>query len=114
MAQPPLLSQEGSSSHINSHQLARISLLPADRLAFDLLIEPGIERLEIIQDGRGIHLFRAGNGFESVRPGARFSHRKHGVQFFTRIRALVNRASMNRESASSRLRKRSMELKLKN
>src|SRR5215475_2571966 len=38
-------------------------LLPTDRLAFDLLIQPGVQWFEVVQNCRCIHLFRAGYRF---------------------------------------------------
>src|SRR5207249_4999994 len=57
-----------------SSSSAEAAILPTDRLSFDLLIEPCVKRLEVIQNGGCVHLSRAGNLLQSVRPGTGEAH----------------------------------------
>src|SRR5262245_50101143 len=88
--------------------------LPADGLSFDLLVEPGVQRFEVVEDGRRVHLFGAGNFLECVRPRLRESHRKHGVQLFPCLCTLINRTAIQLTSTTRSLRKSTMELELEN
>src|SRR5438552_19140614 len=54
--------------------------LPADRLAFGLLVEPELERRKVIEDGLGVHFSLAGERLERVGPRTGESHRQHRIQ----------------------------------
>src|SRR5207237_10891972 len=87
---------------------------PADRLTFDLLVEPSIQRLEIIENGGRVHLPGTGYLVERLRPRTRETHRKHCIEPLAGLGTLINRAAMNRQRAARGLRKRAMKLELKN
>src|SRR2546427_8302014 len=113
--QQPKLADSYDGENSPPHEEGNCPLLsPADRLSFDLLVQPGIERLEIIENGGRVHLLCPGNLFERVRPGARQAPRKHCVQPLAGLGTFINRATMDRQRAACGLRKRAMKLELKN
>ena len=93
---------------------AQKPISPADRLAFKLLVQPRVKRLEVIENGAGVHLFGAGDLFESFRPRMRETQREHVVQPLSRVGVLIDGASMERRCAAGGLRQRAMKLELEN
>src|SRR2546423_5705469 len=91
-----------------------IHAFPALLLVPSLLIEPFLERGEIIKDGGGIHLPLAADGFQRVRPGMALAHAQHFIQALTGSFVFVDGAAMQRALNSRRLAQRAMKLELKN
>src|SRR5262245_52974326 len=85
---------------------------PADRLTGQLLIKPGRERGEVIEDGGGVHLLRSGERVERLGPRLRQAHRQHRVQALAGRLALEGRAAVERERAAGDLRQRAVTLEL--
>src|SRR5262245_52462372 len=50
---------------------------PADLFPLQLIVEPGRERREVVEDRGCVHLPRSGERFERVRPRMREAHREH-------------------------------------
>src|SRR5436305_13958494 len=91
-----------------------IHAFPALLFVLSLLIEPFLERGEIIKDGSGIHLPLAADGFQRVRPGMALAHAQHLIQAFTGSLVFVDGTAMQRALNSCRLAQRAMKLELKN
>src|ERR1044071_10211187 len=89
-----------------------IHALPAGFLALVLLVEPLFERRKIVQDGGGIHLALAADGFQRVRPGLALAHAEHLVQALTGGLVFVDRAAMQRALNSGGLAERAVKLEL--
>ena len=45
-----------------------------------LLVQPLLQRREVVADGGGVHLARAGDLFQRLLPGPALAHLQHGVQ----------------------------------
>ena len=54
--------------------------LPSSLRAFVLLFQPFQQRLEIGDQGRGIHFAAAGEGFQGIGPGFGGTHREHSFR----------------------------------
>jgi len=59
-----------------------------------LLVQPRLERREIVEYGRGVHLTFPGQSFESLRPRPALAHGQHAGQLFSGGPVAVNRAAM--------------------
>src|SRR5579871_7016311 len=79
-------------------------VLPSDSLPFVLLIEPLLQRREVIANRRRIHLARAGDFLQRILPRPADSHGQHRVQLVPRRLIPVNRAPVKRPLAPRRLR----------
>src|SRR5579871_1280078 len=86
--------------------------LPADAMPSVLLVEPLLERREIIEDGRGIDIFFAGHGFERFGPRMALSHLKHFCQLRARGFVAVNRAAIQRSGITRFAAQRAVKLEL--
>src|SRR5438552_1763146 len=85
---------------------------PADRLALVLLVEPRLERREVVRHRGRIHLTLTGERLERVLPWARRTHLEHLLQPPAGFLAVVDRAAIQRRFAAGRLRERTVELEL--
>ena len=65
-------------------------LSPSAGLPCILLLQPRLERLEIRYQRRAIHLTRARECFEGVRPGFACSHLKHRDEFLSYVLIVVD------------------------
>src|SRR5262249_23469804 len=70
--------------------------LPADRISLGLilLVQPGLERREIIRQGIRVHLLLTGQRRQRLLPWLALPERQHFVQPLTRHFVVVNRAAM--------------------
>src|SRR5437667_11699260 len=82
------------------------AVLPARRLPLILLVQPFLQRREVIQNGPGVHLALARQGLHRVLPGTAFSHRQHGVQPLAGFFVVVNRGAVQRLFAARLLGQR--------
>src|SRR5256885_922234 len=73
---------------------------PADRLAGELLVEPGRKWREVVEDGRRVHLAAAGQRFEGVGPRAGLSHGQHRVEPLAGVFTLVGGAAVQGQRAA--------------
>src|SRR5207253_7847386 len=73
-----------------------VHALPAGFLALVLLVEPLFERRKVVEDGGGIHLALAADGFQRVRPRLALAHAEHLVQALTGGFVSVDGAAMQR------------------
>ena len=87
---------------------------PADGLSLDLLVQPGLQWRDVVDDRGCVHLLGAGQGFESFRPGLGATERQHRVQPLTGFLAFIDGAAVERRRAARRLRQCAMELELEN
>src|SRR5438105_10389181 len=85
---------------------------PSDGLALVLLVEPRLERREVVRHRGRIHLTLTGERLERILPWARRTHLEHRLQPPAGFLAVVDRAAMQRPSAAGRLRERPVELEL--
>ena len=72
--------------------------LPADLLPLDLFVEPRLQRREVVDDRRRVHLARSGQRLERVRPRLRRAHLQHRVE--PRARLPCSRRSSSDGAAS--------------
>src|SRR5580700_5634723 len=86
--------------------------LPTHRFSPILLIQPLLQRREVIADGGGIHLALARQGIQRLLPGPALPHFEHRVEAPSCFAITVNRAAVQRILASRDLRQRAMELEL--
>src|SRR5688500_8928515 len=66
--------------------------VPAAGLTLVLLREPGLERPEVVDDRRGVHLPRARQLLERVGPGLARTHAQHLAVFLPRFLVAEDRA----------------------
>src|SRR5689334_18585194 len=85
---------------------------PATLLPLVLLLEPLLQRLEVLEQGAAVHLPLAGHHFESVRPGPARTQRHHLLQLLSRFLAPVERALVQRALVARGLAHRPVELEL--
>ena len=69
---------------------------------------------EVVADGGGVHLARAGDFFQGVLPGTALAHLQHGVQSVAGFLIAVDGAAVQRPGAAGRLRQRAVKLELQN
>src|SRR6202034_4396042 len=98
--------------HVSTAFIA--STLPTDGLSLVLFIQPLLQRSEIIQDRRRVHLLLPGQSLERLRPGLALAHGQHRVEPVPRRLAFVYGAAIQRSRASSGFRERTMKLELQN
>src|ERR1700735_1076231 len=70
--------------------------LPTDGLSLVLFIQPLLQRSEIIQDRRRVHLLLPGQSLERLRPGLALAHGQHRVEPVPRRLAFVYGAAIQR------------------
>src|SRR6476620_12297631 len=87
---------------------------PALRRVLDLLVEPLLERREVVEQGRRVHLLRAGQRVQRVGPRPGLSHLEHRPQSCARLLVVVDRTAAERSRAARFPRQRAMELELQN
>src|SRR5208337_4507354 len=73
-----------------------VAALPPHLLAFVLLIEPLLQRREVLQHRAGIHLTLAGEGVQRVGPRLALAHLEHRVQLCAGRLIAVERAAIER------------------
>src|SRR5438874_4567943 len=88
------------------------SLSPTHRLVLILPLEPGNKRLEILYDGRCVHLPLAGRVSENLLPRSALSRRQHAGQLLSRRAVAIDRAAVQRSRPSSGTTPRPMKLEL--
>src|SRR3954468_10306742 len=81
------------------HSAKLTTRLPADGLAFVLVIEPLLEGREIIADGGGVHLARAGELLDGLLPRPALSHLEHRSEFGAGGLVVVDGAAVQRSRA---------------
>src|SRR5664279_4546015 len=86
--------------------------LPADRLSLVLLVQPLLERGEVVADRRRIHLPLPGQCGEGFWPWAARAHRQHRVQTASGLLVPVDRTAVERTLASGDPRQRAVKLEL--
>src|SRR5947207_9339625 len=89
-----------------------LKLSPSRFCAFELFVEPFVERREVVDDRGRVHLVRARHHGERLRPRLRLAERQHRVQLLSGRFALVNRTAMERQRAACRPGERAMKLEL--
>src|SRR5690349_3783970 len=82
---------------------AGVHALPAGFLALVLLVEPLFERRKVVENGGGIHLALAADGFQRVRPRLALAHAQHLVQALTGSFVSVDGAPVQRALDACRL-----------
>src|SRR5262245_53557995 len=87
----------------------RQSTLPAALLPLVLLVEPGLQRREVVEDGRGVHLVLAGDDLERLGPGTALPHGEHGAQALAGLGVAVDRAAVERPFVARRLAEAAVE-----
>src|SRR4051812_28919792 len=90
----------------------RLVTSPATLLPLVLLLQPGLQRLEVFEQGAAIHLALARHRLERIRPWLARAHREHLPQLLSRFLAAVERALVQRTGLPRRLAHRAVELEL--
>src|SRR5215471_871826 len=85
---------------------------PSHRLALVLLVQPLLQRREVVADRRGVHLLLPGQRFERLRPRAALTHREHGVQLRAGFLVAVDGAAVEGAGAAGRTGQSAVELEL--
>src|SRR2546423_12611635 len=88
------------------------SLSPTHRLVLILPLEPGNERLEILYDGRSVHLPLAGRVSENLLPRSALSRRQHAGPLLPHRAGAIDRAAGPRARPSRGTTPRPMEPEL--
>src|SRR5690606_13708556 len=86
--------------------------LPPTRPSAVLLVQPGLERREVIEERGRVHLALTGERFEGVRPRAALSEREHRLEPLARFPGAVDRAAAERSGVARGLAQRAGELEL--
>src|SRR4029079_2514564 len=86
--------------------------LPAALLPLVLLVEPGPQGGEVVEDGRGVHFRAAGHGLERLRPGAALAHLEHPGEDLPRFFIGGDRAAVERTFLPRRLAEAAVEVEL--
>src|SRR3954462_1857767 len=89
-----------------------ICSVPTAGGALVLLLEPRLERLEVFENGRGIHLPRAGEFLEGVGPRLAGAELQHGGVLLAGFLAVEDRALVQRALEAGRVTQRFVELEL--
>src|ERR1035437_2147107 len=90
-----------------------LGVLPAGLVAFVLLVEPGFEGGEIVEDRGGVDFFFAGQRFQSFGPGAALSHFEHFRELRARSFVAVDGATVQRAGIARFAAERALKLELK-
>src|SRR3954470_15725120 len=85
---------------------------PATLLPLVLLLEPPLQRLEVLEQGAAVHLPLAGHHLERVRPGLARAEGHHPLQLLSSLLAAVERALVQRALVDRGLAHRAIELEL--
>src|ERR1035438_10402152 len=85
-----------------SHGPYPANLLPAYRLALVLLIQPLLQRSEIVEARGSVQTALTGHLVQSLLPGAAEPHFEHPVQLLAGLLAAINRATRQWRAASDR------------
>src|SRR5271165_3332913 len=91
-----------------------VAALPPHLLAFVLLIEPLLQRREVLQHCAGIHLALTGEGVQRVGPRLALAHFEHGIQLGAGGLVAVERAAIERSAESGLTAHGAEELELQN
>src|SRR5271165_4718703 len=91
-----------------------VAALPPHLLAFVLLIEPLLQRREVLQHCAGIHLALTGEGVQRVGPRLALAHFEHGIQLGAGGLVAVERAAIERAAESGLAAHGTEELELQN
>src|SRR5688572_15086995 len=86
--------------------------LPAAALALILFCEPRLERREVVEDRRSVHLPRAGELLECVLPRLARAESEHLAEALARLFIAVDRALIQRSLVARRFTQRAVELEL--
>src|SRR4051794_12832717 len=89
-------------------------MLPADRSALVLFVEPFFQRREVVHDCRRIHLALAGSNEKCFLPRTTLTQFEHLCETRARFSVAVNRAAIQRSGATRGLRECAVELELEN
>src|SRR6187431_3722043 len=92
-------------------RFAFIGSIPPAVLALVLFFEPGLERLEVIDDGRCVHLARAGQLLQGVLPRPGRTLRQHGAVLLAGFGAAEDGALVEWTFVPGRITQRLVELK---
>jgi len=87
-------------------------VLPAAAAAFVLFFEVAHQRLEVVDDGTGVHFLCTRQFFQRLRPWLAGSRFEHGRQAVTGFLAAVDRAGVQFAFVAGGVAKRALELKL--
>src|SRR5467141_284467 len=85
---------------------------PATLLPLVLLLEPLLQRLEVLEQRAAVHLALPGHRFEGVRPRLARPHREHLPEPLSRFLAAVEGTLVQRALVSGRLAHGAVELEL--
>src|SRR3954451_3951645 len=85
---------------------------PSARLPLILLIEPRLQRREVIEDRRRIHLLLSADRLQRLGPRTALPHRQHAGQPLARMFVLIDRAAIERFGIARGLTERAVELEL--
>src|SRR5438477_11608493 len=88
------------------------AVLPTHWLTLILLVEPLLQRREVVENRRRIHLLLSGDRLERLRPRTALAHREHRVQPLPGVLVVEDRAAIERLLAAGRLRQAAMKLEL--
>src|SRR5690348_10045562 len=80
-----------------------VRLLPAAFLAGVLLLQPGHQRGEVLDDGVAAHAAVAGDRLEGVWPGFAGAHGEHRLEALARLLAAEDRAGVQRAGVAGLL-----------
>src|SRR4051812_46490706 len=86
--------------------------LPPALGALVLLLEPRLERREVIEDRGGVHLALAGERLERVGPGLARAQRQHVAELLAGLLVSVDRALVQGALDPGRLAHGAVELEL--
>src|SRR3954469_21187221 len=92
--------------------LGRRRSSPATLLPLVLLLEPRLQRLEVLEQRAAVRLPLPGHGEERVRPRLARAHREHVPQLPPRLLAAVIGALVERPLVPGGLAHRAVELEL--
>src|SRR3954464_12663066 len=87
-------------------------LSPAAGLALVLFLQPAFQRVEVIENGRGIYLARAGELLERLLPRPAGAELEHGRVFLARRLVVEDRALVQRPLEAGGITQRLVELEL--
>src|SRR5690606_20447102 len=85
---------------------------PSTFLAFVLLLQPGVERGEVVDDRAGVHLLLAGQFLEGLLPGLFGAVAEHLPELRAGLAVAVDRALRERALVAGRLAQRALHLEL--
>src|SRR5262245_44644571 len=86
--------------------------VPSALLAGVLFLQPRDQRLEVLGDGAGVHLARAGELFHGFGPGPARARGQHGLELLPGLLAAEHRAFMQRPLVARCFAQRAVELEL--